>query len=71
MCFKKKKNKIVIHSKYHLGDFVRFKDKKDGVCPGYIYEVKLNENNEVIYTLQVGGECPSFRYNIKEEEIIK
>ena len=72
MCFrhKNKKQSVTIESRFHVGDFVKFKDKRDGVCPGYIYEVKL-ENDEIVYTLQVGGECPSFRYHIKESEIIQ
>lgn len=71
MCFKKKKkNIIVIPSKYQIDDFVRFKDPRDGVCNGYINEVKYDNDRNIVYTIQVGGECPSYRYNIKEEQII-
>ena len=70
MCFFKKKNKIQINSKFQLKEFVRFRYRGE-VNPGYIYRIHLDENNNVLYDVQIGGECPAVIVNIKEEEIIK
>lgn len=71
MCFwKKKKAKIVIDSKYQIGDFVLFKNKKDEATSGYIYNVK-QDGTGVIYDIQIGGECPAILADIPEEKVIK
>ena len=69
MCFLKKKKKVVItNNKYHIGEFVNFRYRNE-VCPGVIYDVKLDKDGNVIYDVQVGGECP-FVVNDVEEKII-
>lgn len=70
MCLKKlfKKNKWPENAKYQLKDFVRFKYRKE-VHFGFIYEAK-EEDGHILYTIQMGGECPTFAYNYKEEDII-
>ena len=70
MCFKKlfKKNKWPENAKYQLKDFERFKYRKE-VHFGVIYEAK-EEVGHILYTIQMGGECPTFAYNYKEEDII-
>ena len=71
MCFWKKKQKIQINSKYKEGDFVMFKNKRDEVTNGYIYRIYLSPNGEVMYDIQVGGECPSILNEILENKVIK
>jgi len=70
MCFKKwfKKKEWPTNAKYQKKDFVRFKHKGE-VHVGFVYEAK-EENGSILYTLQMGGECPTFAYNYKEENII-
>ncbi len=70
MCFfRKKKPKVVItNNKFEVGDFVRFRHRGE-VDPGVIYEVKLDNNDEVIYDVQIGGECPVIVENVKEKDI--
>ena len=70
MCFFRKKVKVEVNGKYQLGESVRFK-YRDEVCPGYIYRVYLDNNDNVVYDVQIGGECPTIIVNIKEEEIFK
>ena len=67
MIFKRKKK--FIDSKYKIGDFIRIRYKNELVF-GFIYEIKLNDENEVIYTIQKGGECPIFIENYKEKDIL-
>lgn len=70
MCFFKRKPKVEIESKFALGESVRFRYKGE-INPGYIYRIYLNQNGEVVYDVQIGGECPAVIVNIKEEEILK
>ena len=70
MCFFRKKAKVEVNGKYQLGESVRFKYRGE-VCPGYIYRVYLDNNDNVVYDVQIGGECPTIIVNIKEEEIFK
>jgi len=65
MCFKKKK---IINSKFHDGDMVSFYFRKE-LDFGYIYKIKEDKDGNVIYDIQLGGQCPSIIYNIKEEDL--
>lgn len=67
--FFKKKNKYPEIAKYKKGDFVNFR-YRDELYFGYIFEAFLNKENKVIYTIQIGGQCPSFIYEYKEDDII-
>ena len=71
MCFfRKKKPKVLITgNKYEVGDLVKFRHRGD-LDPGYIYEVKLDNNDEIIYDIQIGGECPTIIENVKEKDIV-
>ena len=70
MCFFRKKNKQpkVIGNKFNIGERINFKYRGD-MCPGLIYEVKYGKDNQILYDVQIGGECPAIIVNIKEEEI--
>ena len=71
MCFfRKKKPKVVIESKYHEGDFVRFRDNRDDLLVGYVYEVKLDKDGNIIYDIQIGGECPAIKHDIPENKVL-
>lgn len=64
----KKKPVYPENAKYKLRDFVRFRHRGE-LHFGFIHEARV-ENEEVLYTIQMGGECPTFVYNYKEENIV-
>lgn len=37
--------------------------------PGIIYDIHQNKDGEVIYDVQIGGECPAVLKDIKEKDI--
>ena len=71
MCFfnKKKKNVVLIETKFHIGDTVRFRNPRNELCTGYIYEIHASQDGSVTYDVQIGGECPAIYYGYKEEQI--
>lgn len=56
-------------AKYQKKDFVNFM-RRGELCFGWIYDAKVDKRGNVTYTLQIGGQCPSFLYNFKEENIV-
>ncbi len=70
MCFRKKKrHEEIIDSEYKVGDLVRFPYRGD-LFIGHVYSVKKDENGNIFYTIQVGGECPSFVTNYPSEKVV-
>lgn len=65
----KKKPSYPERAIYKPGDFVRFRYRAE-VTHGFVYSAKEDEDGDISYTLQMGGECPSFAYNYKEKDII-
>ena len=58
MFFKKKKKvKIQVISKFHLGDFVDFYYK--------------DRNNKVNYDIDIAGQCPATLCEIEESKVIR
>ena len=72
MCIFKKKSKIAIqiNSKYKLGDYVDFYHKDD-VYFGHISKIYLDSKNQVIYDIDIAGQCPATLTEIKEEKVIR
>ena len=66
--FKKKKT-YPNAAKYKEDDVVSFKYRGD-LAFGYIHDAKLSDSGEVLYTIQLGGQCPALLYDFKEENII-
>lgn len=69
MFFRKKKEKYPDAAIYKKGDFVNFR-YRDELYFGYIFMAYVDENGKVTYTIQIGGQCPSFLYDYKEEDIL-
>lgn len=70
MCFfKKKKVEPVINSEYKVGELIRF-HYRDDLYIGRVYKVKLDEEHQVVYDIQVGGECPSYVFNVKGNQVV-
>ena len=68
MCFFKKKKKEVIEGYYKIGDVVNFPFKGE-MAPGIIYDIRKDEEGNILYDVQIGGECPAVIKNIKETTI--
>ena len=66
--FFRKKKKYPLNAKYKLKDFVNFRYRNE-LYFGYIYDAK-EVNGKIFYTIQIGGQCPGFIYDYKEEAII-
>lgn len=64
-----KRNKYPEKAKYKKGDFVNFR-RRGELCFGYIYEASEGKDGGITYTIQIGGQCPAFIYDWKEEDII-
>lgn len=56
-------------AKYVRRDFVRFRHRGE-LRHGFIHEASVDEAGNILYTIQMGGECPTFVYNYKEESIV-
>ena len=67
---KKKKESIQINSKFKLNDFVDF-HYRDDVYFGSISNIYLDSNNEVLYDIDIAGQCPATLTEIKEEKVIR
>ena len=65
----KKKTLYPEGAKYQKGDLVNFR-RRDDLCFGYIYDARVDEDGMIIYTIQIGGQCPALLYDWKEEDII-
>ncbi len=73
MCFfkkKKKKVEVVINSKFKVGDSVKFRDRRDELTNGYVYDVHQSSDGVITYDIQKGGECPVVIEGILEEKVI-
>ena len=65
----KKKSTYPEIAKYKEDDLVTFRYRGD-LAFGYIYDAKIDSDGTVSYTIQLGGQCPAFLYDFKEENII-
>lgn len=72
MCFFKRKKTIIekVDSKFDIGDSVYFRYKEE-LYFGYVMSVRKNINNEIVYSIQIGGECPVVIRDIKEEVVFQ
>ena len=64
----KKKKVYPANAKYKVDDFVNFRYRNE-LYFGYIYDAK-EVNGKILYTIQLGGQCPALLYDYKEEDII-
>lgn len=71
MWFKKKKKEVVqVNSKFSLNDFVDFY-YRDDIYFGNISNIYLAESGEVLYDIDIAGQCPATLTEIKEEKVIR
>ena len=71
MFFKRKKKEITqINSKFKQGDYVDFY-YKDDIYFGHISNIYLDSKNEVIYDIDIAGQCPATLSEILESKVIR
>ena len=71
MFFRKKvAKKPEIHSKFKLNDYVDF-FHKDDIYFGHISNIYLDDNNKVIYDIDIAGQCPATLVGINEEKVVR
>ena len=67
---RRKKVTIEIISKFRLDDFVDFY-YRDDIYFGKISKVYLAPTGEVLYDIDIAGQCPATLTEIKEEKVIR
>ena len=71
MFFKKKsKADVQLNSKFKLNDFVDFY-YRDDVYFGIISKVYLAPTGEVLYDIDIAGQCPATLTEIEEQKVIR
>ena len=68
--FKKKAQIVQIDSKFKLKDYVDF-FYKDDIYFGVISKIYLDANKQVLYDIDIAGQCPATLSEIKEEKVIR
>ncbi|MBQ7407845.1 MAG: hypothetical protein IJW13_01020 [Clostridia bacterium] len=69
MCLFFGKKKYPEKAKYKKGDYVNFR-YRDDLYFGYIYDASVNAQGEVLYVIQIAGQCPAFIRDYKEKDVI-
>ena len=67
---KKKKITIEIISKFKLNDFVDF-HYNDDIYFGKISNIYLDGSGEVLYDIDIAGQCPATLTEISENKLIR
>lgn len=67
--FFKRKQKYPQNAKYNKKDYVNFRFRDD-LYFGYIVNAKQNENGNILYDIQIAGQCPAVIKDFAEEKII-
>ncbi len=65
---KRKKETAVQGAKFQVGDFIYFYRRGERTR-GYISKVYYGNDREILYEVQVGGQCPYYWPDLKEEDI--
>ena len=67
---RKKEEKTPINSIFHKNEFVDFWHRDD-VYFGLVSDIKINEKNQVVYDIDIAGQCPTTFTGILESEVIR
>jgi hypothetical protein len=69
--FKKKKIiDVEINSKFKLNDYVDFYHRDD-VYFGHVSKIYLDDNGQVLYDIDIAGQCPATLSEIEEKKVIR
>ena len=71
MFFRKKRKELIqINSKFKLNDFVDFY-YLDDIYFGRISNIYLASDGDVLYDIDIAGQCPATLSEISEEKVIR
>lgn len=72
MCFfrKHKVEKTPIISKFKIGDFVDFY-RRDDIYFGDVSNIYLDNSNNVLYDIDIAGQCPTTIKGVEEAKVIR
>ena len=72
MCFFRKNRREIpnIPTKFHVGDFVDFWHRDD-VYFGTISNINFDNENKVLYDIDIAGQCPTTYCGVPEEKVIR
>ena len=71
MFFRKRSKAVsLINSKFSIGDYVDF-FYKDDVYFGVVSNIYLDDNKQVLYDIDIAGQCPTTLEEISEEKVIR
>ena len=65
---KKKKEEPITDGKFKMGDFVYFRYRGE-LAFGWIYGIKKDAQGNILYDVQLGGQCPSVIYDLPEDQL--
>lgn len=80
MCFFRRKNKKLMkkyasnrpkveeETKFKMGQFVHFRFR-DELYFGYVNRIYKNTSGQIVYDIQVGGQCPAIIRGVEEKTI--
>ena len=68
--FRKKPKIIVVNAKFKLNDFVDFY-YRDDIYFGTISKIYLDDDNRIIYDIDIAGQCPVTMKGISENRVIR
>lgn len=71
MCFRKKSKAVSYpDSKFKLGEYVDF-FYKDDLYFGHISNIYLDGSGQVLYDIDIAGQCPATLSEIPESKIVR
>ena len=71
MYLKRRNKQIVkVDSKFAVGDYVDFYHRDD-LYFGHISKIYLDANKQVLYDIDIAGQCPATLTEISEEKVIR
>ena len=69
--FKKQSKAVSLpDSEFKLGEYVDF-FHKDDLYFGHISNIYLDANGDVLYDIDIAGQCPATITEIKEEKVVR
>ncbi len=69
--FKKQSKAVSLpDSKFKMGEYVDF-FHKDDLYFGHICNIYLDANGDVLYDIDIAGQCPATLSEIKEENVVR
>lgn len=65
---RKKQTEPITNAKFKDSQFVGFHVNNE-LYTGYIYAIHRQLNGDIVYDIQIGGECPAIKRDVPENKI--